>query len=320
VSGDEDGGSDPRSGGASAVGAVNSHEDLVKLLTEEFARADASLRELQARADRTGGTRLPRATCADMLAGRRFPKKAVMMAFLRACRVPEQQLPAWERAWERVRIAHLSTTAATEPDHTAAHQGPMSPTERPAAHRRRRTPLLVLAMLSVLTISAAIVVGGLWSRPRTITDDGRAFGPGGSSRFTVRVDPANTGVRLIRLLDANVPQQRAAITVNGAPAGEWKPLLGSTGWGYQSADLPARLTAGRSSLTVVNTFVSSLWDFNEFRYVVQHQINGAWSTADTVDIGPGHIDSETAHDYHITGQTFRGSRTFASSEEEANIE
>jgi hypothetical protein len=326
VSEDLDGGSDLRSGGASAVEAVNSHEDLVKLLTEEFARADASLRELQARADRAGGARLPRATCADMLAGRRFPKKAVMMAFLRACRVPEQQLPAWERAWERVRIAHLSTAPPTEPDHTAAidraaHQGPIPHTVvPPASHRRRRTPLLVLAMLSVLAISAAIVAGGLWGRPRTTTDDGRAFGPGGSSRFTVSVDPANTGVRLIRLLDANVPQQRAAITVNGAPAGEWKPLLGSTGWGYQSADLPARLTTGRGSLTIVNTFVSSLWDFNEFRYVVQHQINGAWSTADTVDIGPGHTDSEAAHDYHITGQTFRGSRTFSSSEAGETIE
>ena len=119
---------------------------------------------------------------------------------------------------------------------------------------------------------------------------------------------------------AKATNHSAAITVNGAPAGEWKPLLGSTGWGYQSADLPARLTAGRGSLTIVNTFVSSLWDFNEFRYVVQHQINGAWSTADTVDIGPGHTDSEAAHDYHITGQTFRGSRTFAHPEEEEIIE
>ncbi len=296
-----------------AIGAVSCHEDLVKLLAREFARADASLRELQARADRAGGTRLPRATCADMLAGRRFPKKAVMVAFLRACKVPEQEVPEWERAWERVRIARLPAAAAAEPGR------PADPAP-PAPRRRRRTLLLVPAMIGVLAIAAAIVAVGLWGKPRTFSEDGRAFGQGGSSRFTVRVDPANTGVRLIRLLDANVAQQRAAITVNGAPAGEWEPLMGGSGWGYQSADLPARLTTGRSSLTVVNTFVSSLWDFNEFRYVVQHQINGAWSTVDTVDIGPGHTDSEAAHDYHITGQTFRGTRVFAYPESEEGLE
>lgn len=316
MSGSLDGDSDLRSG---EIGAVSCHEDLVKLLAREFARADASLRELQARADRAGGARLPRATCADMLAGRRFPKKAVMVAFLRACKVPEQEMPEWERAWERVRIARLPATAGTEPGHTDDPAPPQAPVP-PAPRWRRRMSLLVLAMLGVLAIAAAIAAAGLWGRPHTITDDGRAFGPGGSSRFTVRVAPANTGVRLIRLLDANVAQQRAAITVNGAPAGEWEPLMGSAGWAYQSADLPARLTTGRSSLTIVNTFVSSLWDFNEFRYVVQHQINGAWATADTIDIGPGHTDSEAAHDYHITGQTFRGSRTFAYLEPEENLE
>ncbi|GAA5051094.1 hypothetical protein GCM10023259_029140 [Thermocatellispora tengchongensis] len=440
----------------------------MKLLAEQFARADASLRELQARADRAGGPRLPRATCADMLAGRRFPKKAVMVAFLRACRVPEQQLPAWERAWERVRIARMpamaglyrTTTArsngTTEPTapqpgppveptapppgstagptapqprsaiqptaavgptvpHTLPAIGPIAPavertepavgqvspeverttraveqaapvlspvppaieqavraTERvapvveqappaververgvgqaaPAAEQaapsvKRAVPVVEpvveqtapaveravpgverggrgfgrwrgrrVALLVGLPAVAVVVAVGAWHalQPRTVTDDGRAFGRGGSSRFTVKVDPANTGVRLIRRLDANVPLQRASISVNGVPAGEWKPLLGGTyGWLDQSVDIPPALTTGRSSLTVVNTFVSSVWDFNEFRYVVKQKINGVWSTADVVDIGPDHTGSEAEHDYRITGQTFRGHRTF----------
>ncbi|WP_219510584.1 hypothetical protein, partial [Nonomuraea ceibae] len=98
-----------------ALERVNCHESLVKALAEQFARADVSLRELQARADRAGGARLPRATCADMLAGRRFPKKAVMVAFLRACRVPEPHIPAWERAWERVRLNRLPLTHPPTP-------------------------------------------------------------------------------------------------------------------------------------------------------------------------------------------------------------
>ncbi|YCK32801.1 hypothetical protein ACNF49_01435 [Actinomadura sp. ATCC 39365] len=94
-------------GAEPGVESVSCHEGLVRLLAEQFARADVSLRELQARADRAGGPRLPRATCADMLAGRRFPKKAVMVTFLRACGVPEHRVPEWERAWERVRINRM---------------------------------------------------------------------------------------------------------------------------------------------------------------------------------------------------------------------
>ncbi|MFD0475581.1 hypothetical protein ACFQ0B_50690 [Nonomuraea thailandensis] len=112
-------------GGGPAPESVSTHEELVALLAEQFARADVSLRELQARADRAGGTRLPRATCADMLAGRRFPRKAVMMAFVRACQVPEHRLPAWERAWERVRLARMPAVPTQ-----------CRPQRRPASSRR----------------------------------------------------------------------------------------------------------------------------------------------------------------------------------------
>ncbi|MEV0616310.1 hypothetical protein AB0I81_23545 [Nonomuraea sp. NPDC050404] len=374
----------------SGLESVTRHEELVRLLAEQFARADASLRELQARADRADGARLPRATCADMLAGRRFPKKAVMVAFLRACQVPEQQVPAWERAWERVRLARLPTMVVQDGPACSVQQYPASdppdeleepddpdvrgllrvlskpigtnttfhadepirpgrPAEpdpfpppdrwpgRTAGADRNRT--VVIAAFASLATGAALgalaavavlgVLAGAWipelgtpaakPKPETplgwkLVDDGRAFGPGGSSRFTVTVDPANTGVRLIRRLDAGIGRQHAAITVNGSPAGSWQPLPAAHDyrWRNQSVDLPPSVSAGRHSLTVVNTFISSDLDFNEFSYVVRQKLNGVWSTADTLDVGPEHTASEAVHDYHLTGrQTFSGPQDFA---------
>lgn len=301
------------------LASVSRHEELVRLLAEQFVRADASLRELQARADKAGGTRLPRATCADMLAGRRFPKKAVMVAFLRACQVPEEQVPAWEQAWERVRVAQLPATAVQEPaEITVPRQAGAAV---PAPDRRRRGAV-VIAMLASLAAAAALgVLVGAWmpergaseTPGRTLTDDGRAFGQDGSSRFTVTVDPANTGVRLIRRLDAGIGRQSATITVNGAPAGSWQPLPVERvyRWKDQSVDIPPSLSAGRRSLTVVNTFVSSSQDFNEFLYVVKQRVNGIWTTADTVDVGPEHTADEEAHHYRIDDrQTFAGVQSF----------
>ncbi|MFD0475580.1 CBM35 domain-containing protein [Nonomuraea thailandensis] len=186
--------------------------------------------------------------------------------------------------------------------------GPAAGEHVPAAGRRRRRALPLVALASA---AATVIVGTVvWLWQDTITDDGRAFGPGGSSRFTVRIDPAGGPVRLVRRLDARISRQRATIGVNGAPAGQWEPLPdGLDGWAEQHVDLPPSLTAGQGSLTVVNAFVSSEWDFNEFGYVVEQQIDGAWTTTDTFDVGPGHTGGEAAHGYRIAGETFRGTRT-----------
>ncbi|NRQ33363.1 hypothetical protein HII36_16120 [Nonomuraea sp. NN258] len=294
---------------------VTRHEDLVRLLAEQFARADVSLRELQARADRAGGVRLPRATCADMLAGRRFPKKAVMLAFLRGCRVPADQFPAWERAWERVRVAKLGQAAETTQPMDAIPPEPEPP------RRGRGHATLPAALALLVAFSAVGAAAYLWLpergtsdvRGRLVVDDGRAFGRGGSSRFTVSIDPANTAVRLTRRLDAGIGRQRAAITVNGVPAGTWEPLHVEHRhrWREQTVDLPPALTAGRRTLAVVNTFVSSDQDFNEFRYEVENQVDGVWKTSDVLDVGPSHLDDERAHGYRIDGpQTFAETQEF----------
>lgn len=300
---------------ARSLEAVRCLEDLARLLNEEIARADLSLRDLQTRTDRMGGVRLARSTCSDMLAGRRFPKKAQMVAFLLACGVPAQRIPDWERAWERVRLARMPAVAELE--RRAAPADDSGPVTQPISWNewgparflgRGRRRVIVLAMLAAAAgLSTAVIVWG----DAKITDDGRAFGEGGSSRFTVTIDPANTGVRLIRRLDATVGRQHATITVNGAPAGVWAPLpVNSYGWADQSVEIPVTLTMGRRSLTIVNTYVSSDIDFNEFRYMVKQRIDGDWSTADTLDVGPENIDSETAHNYQIIGETFAGPRTY----------
>lgn len=296
--------------------AVRCQEDLARLLNREIARADLSLRDLQTRTDRMGGPRLARSTCSDMLSGRRFPKKAQLVAFLRACEVPEERIPEWERAWERVRLSRMSGPAEPERESAppaaaaAAVTQPIAcPPPGPARVPRlgRHRVVVLAALVAVLGLGIAVVV---W-RNGGITDDGRAFGDGGSSRFTVTVDPANTGIRLIRRLDATVGMQHATITVDGAPAGVWAPLpANSYGWADQVVEIPAALTAGKSSLTIENTYVSSTIDFNEFRYTVHQRIDGAWSIADIVDVGPENTESEISHGYKITNETFAGPRTY----------
>ncbi|MFI7133591.1 hypothetical protein ACIBQ1_48500 [Nonomuraea sp. NPDC050153] len=309
----------------------------MKLLAEQFARADVSLRELQTRADRAGGTRLPRTTCADMLAGRRFPKKAVMVAFLRGCRVPDHQLPAWERAWERVRVSQmpagskedrsvessngtpLAAQVLTAPGNTGKTRGP--------GRRWRRAALLTAVAVLTVAVALSVIIAQRMAPRRSasegvpdhivdpahiVSDDGRAFPRGGSSRFTVTVNPVNTGVRLIRRLDVGVGLQDATITVNGTPAARWRPLLEDSiyKWRNQIVTIPPNLTAGRHSLTIVNTCVSSS-GFNEFLYTVEHKVNGVWSIADRIDIGRHHTASEAAHDYRVVGEDWAETQTFA---------
>lgn len=138
-----------------------------------------------------------------------------------------------------------------------------------------------------------------------VVDDGRAFGPGGSSRFQAHVAPDNQGVRVIRRYDPQIADQVGGLSVDGQPAGEWRSGAAAPGqWGVQSLDVPKEATAGKSTVDVGNTFTSSGKDFNEFRYDVQSLVNGQWVRTDVMDVGPGHPGDEQSHDYQINGQTF----------------
>jgi hypothetical protein len=121
---------------------------------------------------------------------------------------------------------------------------------------------------------------------KSFADDGRAFT--GSSRFTLKVDPANTGVKLIRRMDLRIGNQRAKVLVDGVEAGEWAPLKAQGAqWHDQVVDLPAELTAGKSEITL--------------------------------DLGPNHLADEHAHGYVITKENWSGSHAmaYAATEEDA---
>jgi hypothetical protein len=84
------------------LGAVSTPGELVALLRVVHVRADGpSLRTLED-LTRHQSTRLSRTVVSEMLRGDRFPTKAVMLAFLRACGVADGNTEPWRRAWERV--------------------------------------------------------------------------------------------------------------------------------------------------------------------------------------------------------------------------
>lgn len=163
--------------------------------------------------------------------------------------------------------------------------------------------------LSALRLKLPQVVG---LELKSITDDGRAFT--GGSKFTMKVDPANTGVRLTRRMDLRIGNQRAKVFVDGVQAGEWAPLPAKGAqWADQVVELPASVTAGKSQLEIRNEFVSSDLDFNEFTYwansLVGSQGSGTAKRTDTLDVGPQHVADEQAHGYAITDQRWEGSHS-----------
>ena len=85
--------------------AVHTRDQLAEALRVIRVRADnPSLRTLVART-RHGETPLSKTAVAEMLRGVRFPRKAVMVTFLRACGVPDDAMEPWRRAWEQVAVA-----------------------------------------------------------------------------------------------------------------------------------------------------------------------------------------------------------------------
>ncbi len=143
-------------------------------------------------------------------------------------------------------------------------------------------------------------------------DDGRAFAVGGSSTFQVAINPDNQGVRITRRYDPQVGNQRARLVVNGTPVGFWEsgPRIPTGQWRDQSILVPASLSAGKSSLTVLNEYVSSDLDVNEFKFDIHSNVFGDWQRTDVVDVGPNHPGDEQAHGYVIKGLNWQGYRVF----------
>ncbi len=141
-----------------------------------------------------------------------------------------------------------------------------------------------------------------------VTDDGRAFT--GSSQFTMAIDPKNQGVFLKRRLDYGVADQQADISVDGALVGRWSTAGGDSTnhWRDSTFYLPAAFTAGKSSITVTVTFVSSQNDWNEFTYWALSIVGNGSVQTDLLDVG--NTTSEAAHNYSIKNQTWNNTRSF----------
>lgn len=90
--------------------------ELAALLRTVHLRADRpSLRALEART-RHEPTPLSKTVVSEVLKGTRFPRKAVMVAFLRACGERDDRIEAWQRAWDRIAASRSESTT-----HTAGH-------------------------------------------------------------------------------------------------------------------------------------------------------------------------------------------------------
>ncbi|KAJ5605933.1 hypothetical protein N7510_008714 [Penicillium lagena] len=172
----------------------------------------------------------------------------------------------------------------------------------------------------VATISGSGIVTQLQLRVPEILgaphveDDGRAYGQGGWSSATFKLDPGSTQCQLTRRLDSTIGHQRAAVSVDGKDAGEWSdsgPSKNAT-WADQTLELKPELTANKRTINVKSTFIASDLDFNEFFYAVHCKLNDTsdWELMDLLNVGPNNPHDEATHDYEISGQTWSGVRHY----------
>jgi len=57
---------------------------------------------------RSGGFRLPPSTVSDMLRSQKLPRLELVSAYVRACRLDEEQADAWEQAWHELKELELT--------------------------------------------------------------------------------------------------------------------------------------------------------------------------------------------------------------------
>jgi transcriptional regulator with XRE-family HTH domain len=120
------------------LASVTTPKQLAALLRTVHVRADSpSLRTLEA-STRHNTTPLLKTTVSEMLRGLRFPRKAVMVAFLRACGVQDEHIEPWRRAWERVATPEAGSTQ-DNPVHAVSGGGTQTASSR--AERPYDSPL-----------------------------------------------------------------------------------------------------------------------------------------------------------------------------------
>jgi len=101
------------------LASVTIFRQLAELLHTVYLRADRpSLRTLEART-RHDKTPLSKTAVSEMLRGVRFPRKTVMVTFLRACGVRDEKMAPWLYAWDRLAVSERGP-AQHEPVHPAS--------------------------------------------------------------------------------------------------------------------------------------------------------------------------------------------------------
>jgi hypothetical protein len=131
------------------LGAVNTRDQLVALLRTVYVRADKpSLRTLETRT-RHDASPLSRTAASEMLSGARFPRKATMIAFLKACGVKPASTEVWQRAWERVAAREEGPARIRGDRMTAASSASADPAGKGKLQEQAREPPGVSAVSPV---------------------------------------------------------------------------------------------------------------------------------------------------------------------------
>jgi transcriptional regulator with XRE-family HTH domain len=107
------------------LAAAASPAELTALLRTVHLRADRpSLRVLEART-RHDRTPLSKTVVSELLKGVRFPRKTVMVAFLRACGERDDRIELWQHAWDRIAERRVGSAAhdLDQPSGLVSHAG-----------------------------------------------------------------------------------------------------------------------------------------------------------------------------------------------------
>ena len=115
-----------------------------------------------------------------------------------------------------------------------------------------------------------LTVRGIFSRPKKESPDRKTFlvrEDSSTYEFIVKVDPRNRGVMLRRLFDQSTADQKAAIEVDGRPAGVWFNA-GHNRWKRWAEDdfmIGPWLTSGKDQINIRVTPQSVVFTSSEYQ-------------------------------------------------------
>lgn len=148
--------------------------------------------------------------------------------------------------------------------------------------------------------------GSLCSQyPVSLTDKGRAYT--GYSSFNMKITPDASEYKLIRRCDFGIGNQKAKVYVNGTEAGIWdnEGVNVHSRWADKEFVIPSNLVAEeKTSIQIKLEFVSSDIDWNDFHF---------WLLSDgkcTDELNVNNTQSESSHNYQISGETWAGEANF----------